>query len=268
MSTAFSVKCQRQCAIPLTLVGFTIVELLVVVAIIGILIALLIPTLIRIKSKADDAYCLNNLRQIGIGLFVYAEHYESRLPLGVTVRGNIGIPAEPYPGGVWLVNEQIGGSDGEMPGGIPSQSRPLRPYVAPNAFRCPIDAKLDLRSAGANRRGGGRWAAIGSSYLYNGGGGVDIDTSPWLGGKFVDWVKKPAVFVMSYEQSALPIGMDPPKLTYLHGARRIGMHDGYLDDDFGPRKSPILFVDGHVNIIDFTFSYAAFAPHPVEWKQH
>ena len=60
--------------------GFTLIELLVVIAIIAILAAILFPVFAQARESARKASCTSNMRQIGLGIIMYAGDYDESLP--------------------------------------------------------------------------------------------------------------------------------------------------------------------------------------------
>lgn len=65
--------------------AFTLVELLVVIGIIAVLIGILMPALSKAREQSQRTKCLSNIRQLGIGLVMYAAEYRDSCPLGAVI---------------------------------------------------------------------------------------------------------------------------------------------------------------------------------------
>ncbi len=80
--------------------AFTLIELLIVIAIIAILAAILFPVFAQAREKARQATCTSNMKQIGLAILMYATDYDEMLPWGASNSGAVTTTwydlAEPY----------------------------------------------------------------------------------------------------------------------------------------------------------------------------
>ncbi len=69
--------------------GFTLLELLIVIAILALLAALLIPVFSQVREKARQTTCLANARQLGSAILMYTQDYDEVLPAATNITAGI-----------------------------------------------------------------------------------------------------------------------------------------------------------------------------------
>lgn len=116
----------RRTALP----AFTLVELLVVVAIIALLTAILLPVFFTVRGKARQTVCVSNLRQIGMAISLYSQDEDDLYPAGKDPSDEYAVPdlwtGSPYQAQVHQ---------------MPFLNDILAPYIhSKELWRCPADS--------------------------------------------------------------------------------------------------------------------------------
>ncbi len=118
--------------------GFTLVEVLVVIAIIAILVALLLPSLANSKAQAQRIACVNNIRQLTLAWQLYADDHED------TLVNNHGIQETILRKENWVNNMQDWLTSEGNTNLAQLRSGKLSPYLGGStaAFKCPSDKSI------------------------------------------------------------------------------------------------------------------------------
>ena len=222
--------------------GLTLVELLVIVAIIGILAALLLPILSRAKASSQRTICLNNLRQINFGLRMYADDSSDKTPRPEGTRTNWGLS---YIGYKSLIQSYVGSA------GLSSPKARL--------FACPADKFYYTVSNGyfltiAAPLHDWSYSDF-SSYLFNGGNlvtnlsrrGIDV-SQLGIAGRTISSIRNPVKTVLIAEAPAFnSYSWHQPKLPISE-----------KNSQFSDAKNVVSFVDGHADYIKIFWTNKSF----------
>jgi len=206
-------------------IGFTVIELLAVVSIIGLLTALLLPALSSVRAREQRAACMNNLRQINLGLRMYSDESLDKAP---RTPGTASAPGLNWTGYKGLIKSYVGHS------GTSSQSDKL--------FACPADTfhyDFTTNFGAYVPKGLHEQAPDYLSYAFNGGNARPNSNAPGIAGRTLASIKEPARTVLLMEGPALiPYSWHDPK-------RPFGPESAIFND----AKDMVSFVDGHVGYI-------------------
>jgi prepilin-type N-terminal cleavage/methylation domain-containing protein/prepilin-type processing-associated H-X9-DG protein len=126
--------------------AFSLIELIVVIAILGMLAVMVAPELGRVQSRAQSVACVNNLRQVGVGVLNYLGENNNTFPM-----------VEPNE------NDPIYGKETDVEGEIEVQPMlpALEPYgVTEGVLKCPADIR------GKNAGGAVYFHSRGTSYQW------------------------------------------------------------------------------------------------------
>jgi len=132
--------------------AFTLIELLLVIAIIAILAALLLPALAKSKAKAQGIACMNNMRQLTLAWIQYAYDDSDAIPYASAASG-AGLPPNPRTDPfVWVtgVLDFNNANTSNWDPTVDIEKSPLWPYCGKSTaiWRCPADPSFVVPTSG------------------------------------------------------------------------------------------------------------------------
>ncbi len=130
---------------------FTLIELLIVIAIIAILAAMLLPALNKAREKAKAAACMNNLKQIGTSIFLYAHDYD-QFYLFASLDNNATITNDHSKSWYALLNRN---------NYLPGDYKDAWGNTDSRVFICPSESGVELTVASGTRHYGLNWRTYG-----------------------------------------------------------------------------------------------------------